>query len=103
MPLIVPFARFASPHTVMAGRVTPAVLTPVLAQVSENVFASASGGSLLIPQGSRLIGAYQNTGPTVSNGFRSRGGGSSSRTRRAWICRRCPAPIRADTRDLPEV
>jgi type IV secretion system protein TrbI len=61
----------ASRYIVMAGSVIPAVLIgginsdlpgPVLAQVSENVFDSASGGSLLIPQGSRLIGAYQNTG-----------------------------------------
>ena len=33
---------------------------PILAQVSENVFDSASGKSLLIPQGSRLIGDYRN-------------------------------------------
>ena len=59
----------ASPYTVMAGSVIPAVLVsginsdlpgPILAQVSENVFDSRSGRSLLIPQGSRLIGAYQN-------------------------------------------
>jgi len=59
----------ASPYTVMAGSVIPAVLIgginsdlpgPVLAQVSENVFDSATGRSLLIPQGSRLVGAYQN-------------------------------------------
>jgi len=61
----------ASPYTVMAGSVIPAVLIgginsdlpgPVLAQVSENVFDSATGKSLLIPQGSRLVGAYQNAG-----------------------------------------
>ena len=59
----------ASPYTVMTGSVIPAVLIgginsdlpgPVLAQVSENVFDSATGKSLLIPQGSRLIGAYRN-------------------------------------------
>ena len=53
------------PNTVVAGSVIPAVLVsgidsdlpgPILAQVSENVFDSASGRSLLIPQGSRLIG-----------------------------------------------
>jgi type IV secretory pathway VirB10-like protein len=58
----------ASPYTVMAGSVVPAVLVgginsdlpgPVLAQVSQNVFDSATGKALLIPQGSRLIGAYQ--------------------------------------------
>ncbi len=58
----------ASPFTVMAGSVIPAVLVsginsdlpgPILAQVSQNVFDSGSGHSLLIPQGSRLIGAYR--------------------------------------------
>ncbi|MGO9605807.1 MAG: TrbI/VirB10 family protein [Candidatus Binataceae bacterium] len=59
----------ASPYTVMAGSVIPAVLVTginsdlpgnILAQVSENVFDSATGKSVLIPQGSRLLGAYQN-------------------------------------------
>jgi type IV secretory pathway VirB10-like protein len=59
----------ASPYTVMAGSVIPAVLInginsdlpgPVIAQVSENVFDSATGKSLLVPQGSKLIGAYSN-------------------------------------------
>ncbi|MDA8349024.1 MAG: hypothetical protein M0038_09530 [Pseudomonadota bacterium] len=59
----------ASPYTVMAGSVIPAVLVsginsdlpgPILAQVSQSVFDSATGRSLLIPQGSRLIGAYSN-------------------------------------------
>jgi type IV secretory pathway VirB10-like protein len=59
----------ASPYTVMAGSVIPAVMVsginsdlpgPILAQVSQNVFDSATGKSLLIPQGSRLIGAYRN-------------------------------------------
>ena len=59
----------ASPYTVMAGSVLPAVLIsginsdlpgPILAQVSQNILDSATGRSILIPQGSRLIGAYQN-------------------------------------------
>ena len=59
----------ASPYTVMAGSVLPAVLIsginsdlpgPILAQVSQNVLDSATGRSVLIPKGSRLIGAYQN-------------------------------------------
>lgn len=59
----------ASPYTVMAGSVLPAVLIsginsdlpgPILAQVSQNVLDSATGRSVFIPQGSRLIGAYQN-------------------------------------------
>ena len=57
----------ASPYTVMAGSVLPAVLVsgidsdlpgPIVAQASENVFDSATGKYLLIPQGSRLIGTY---------------------------------------------
>jgi type IV secretory pathway VirB10-like protein len=59
----------ASPYTVMAGSILPAVLIsginsdlpgPILAQVSQNVLDSATGRSVLIPQGSRLIGEYQN-------------------------------------------
>ena len=59
----------ASAFSVMAGSVIPAVLVsginsdlpgPILAQVSENVFDSATGKYLLVPQGSRLIGIYQN-------------------------------------------
>jgi type IV secretory pathway VirB10-like protein len=60
----------ASRYTVMTGSIIPAVLVsgvnsdlsggPVLAQVSENVFDSATGKSLLIPQGSRLVGIYGN-------------------------------------------
>jgi type IV secretory pathway VirB10-like protein len=57
-----------SPYTVTAGSVIPALLVsgidsdlagPVLGQVRENVFDSATGRFLLIPQGTRLIGAYK--------------------------------------------
>lgn len=59
----------ASAFSVMAGSVIPAVLVsginsdlpgPILAQVSQNVFDSATGKYLLVPQGSRLIGVYEN-------------------------------------------
>lgn len=59
----------ASPYTVMTGSVIPAVMVsginsdlpgPILAQVSQNVFDTATGKSLLIPQGSRLVGVYRN-------------------------------------------
>jgi type IV secretory pathway VirB10-like protein len=59
----------ASAFSVMAGSVIPAVLVsginsdlpgPILAQVSQNVFDSATGKYLLVPQGSRLIGIYEN-------------------------------------------
>jgi type IV secretory pathway VirB10-like protein len=59
----------ASPYTVMTGSIIPAVMVsginsdlpgPILAQVSENVFDSANEKTLLIPQGSRLVGVYRN-------------------------------------------
>ena len=56
-----------SPYEVKAGTVIPAALMTginsdlpgeIIAQVTQNVFDSASGHYLLIPQGSRLIGKY---------------------------------------------
>ncbi len=57
----------ASPYVVQAGSVIPAALVTgirsdlpgqVIAQVSENVYDSPTGRTLLIPQGSKLIGTY---------------------------------------------
>lgn len=57
-----------SPYLITAGSVIPAVLIsginselpgPILAQVRENVFDSASGRWVLIPQGSKIIGSYK--------------------------------------------
>jgi type IV secretory pathway VirB10-like protein len=57
-----------SPYLITAGSVLPAVLIsginselpgPILAQVRENVFDTATGRWVLIPQGSKLIGAYK--------------------------------------------
>jgi type IV secretion system protein VirB10 len=57
----------ASPFQVMAGSVIAASLLTglnsdlpgmVVAQVTENVFDTVTGQTLLIPQGSRLIGSY---------------------------------------------
>lgn len=57
----------ASPYTVMAGTVIPAALVTgidsdlpgqVIATVTQPVYDTATGGYLLIPQGSRLIGRY---------------------------------------------
>ena len=57
----------SSPNVVQAGSVIPAALITgirsdlpgqVTAQVTQNVFDSPTGRTLLIPQGSRLIGAY---------------------------------------------
>ena len=59
----------ASPYQLMAGTVIAASLVTglnsdlpgfVIAQVTENVFDSVSGRFLLIPQGARLIGKYDN-------------------------------------------
>ncbi|TWB77210.1 type IV secretion system protein VirB10 [Nitrospirillum amazonense] len=56
-----------SPYTVLAGTIIAAALLPALnsdlpglvtAQVTENVYDTATGRFLLIPQGSRLIGRY---------------------------------------------
>jgi type IV secretory pathway VirB10-like protein len=58
-----------SPYEVKAGTVIPALMiggvnsdTPgqLIAQVSENVYDTASGRFLLIPQGSKLVGTYDN-------------------------------------------
>ena len=57
----------ASPYVVQAGSVIPAALITglrsdlpgqIIAQVTENIFDSPTGRSLLIPQGARLIGIY---------------------------------------------
>lgn len=57
----------ASPYELMAGSIIAASLITgldsdlpgtVIAQVTENVFDTATGHSLLIPQGARLIGQY---------------------------------------------
>lgn len=57
----------ASPYQVMAGSVIAASLITginsdlpglVVAQVTENVYDTVTGSVLLLPQGSRLIGAY---------------------------------------------
>jgi type IV secretion system protein VirB10 len=59
----------ASPYQLMAGTVIAASLVTglssdlpgfVIAQVTENVFDTVSGRHLLIPQGARLIGKYDN-------------------------------------------
>ncbi|ODT25569.1 MAG: hypothetical protein ABS54_08650 [Hyphomicrobium sp. SCN 65-11] len=59
----------ASPYQLMAGTVIAASLVSglnsdlpgfVIAQVTENVFDTVSGRFLLLPQGSRLIGKYDN-------------------------------------------
>ena len=61
------FVSAPSPWTLSAGTVIPASLITglnsdlpglVLAQVTENVRDSASGRTILIPQGARLIGKY---------------------------------------------
>lgn len=57
----------ASPYVVQAGTIIPGALITgirsdlpgeITAQVTENVYDSPTGRSLLIPQGSRLIGQY---------------------------------------------
>ncbi len=59
----------ASPYVLQAGSIIPAVLISgirsdlpgqIVAQVTQNVYDSPSGRYLLLPQGSRLIGEYDN-------------------------------------------
>lgn len=59
----------ASPYVLQAGAVIPAALLTgirsdlpgqIVAQVTQNVYDSASGRYLLVPQGTRLIGEYDN-------------------------------------------
>ena len=59
----------ASPYQLMAGTIIAASLVSglnsdlpgfVIAQVTENVFDSVAGRYLLVPQGSRLVGKYDN-------------------------------------------
>ena len=62
-----PIQAPVSPYEVKAGTVIPAALVTginsdlpgeIIAQVTQNVFDTASGRFLLVPQGSRLIGKY---------------------------------------------
>ncbi len=57
----------ASPYQVMAGTIIPASLVTginsdlpgrIIARVTENVYDTATGNHLLIPQGTRIIGTY---------------------------------------------
>ena len=59
-----------SPYEVKAGTVIPAVMIggvnsdvpgTIIGQVAANVYDSATGRYLLIPQGAKLVGAYDNT------------------------------------------
>lgn len=59
----------ASPYELKAGTVIPSVMISginsdlpgqLLAQVAENVYDSATGRHLLVPQGTKLIGIYEN-------------------------------------------
>jgi type IV secretion system protein VirB10 len=62
-----PLQEAASPYEVMAGSIIAASMITglnsdlpgtVVAQVTENVYDTVTGRSLLIPQGARLIGTY---------------------------------------------
>lgn len=62
-------APAASPFILQAGAVIPAALVTgmrsdlpgqVVAQVTQNVYDSPTGRSLLVPQGTRIIGQYDN-------------------------------------------
>lgn len=59
-----------SPYELKAGSIIPAIMIgginsdlpgQIIGQVSENVYDSATGKHLLIPQGARLVGTYDNS------------------------------------------
>jgi type IV secretion system protein TrbI len=59
-----------SPYEIKAGTIIPATMVgginsdlpgQILGQVAENIFDSATGGFILIPQGSKLVGSYDNS------------------------------------------
>lgn len=63
-----PLLKPISPYEVQAGTLIPAELITainttlpgsVIAQIRQNIFDTVSGGFLLIPKGSKLIGEYQ--------------------------------------------
>jgi len=69
-PLLKPISKFElKAGSIIPGALVTAINTDlpgqVIAQVTENVYDSATGHSLLIPQGSRLLGKYQSL---VTNG-----------------------------------
>jgi len=65
-----PLREPSSPYLVMAGTAIPAVMVGginsdmpgmIVGQVAENVYDTATGRYLLIPQGAKLIGQYDNS------------------------------------------
>jgi len=65
-----PLREPSSPYLVMAGTAMPAVMVGginsdmpgmIVGQVAENVYDTATGRYLLIPQGAKLIGQYDNS------------------------------------------
>ena len=69
-PLLVPQSQYElKAGSVIAGALVTAINTDlpgeVIGQVTENVYDSATGDYLLVPQGSRLLGKYQSL---VTNG-----------------------------------
>ena len=78
--------RPVSPYQLMAGTIIAASLISglnsdlpgfVIAQVTEHVYDSVSGRILLIPQGSRLLGRYDNVTPLARSAPSSSGSACS--------------------------
>lgn len=74
----------ASPYILQAGAIIPAALVTglqsdipglAIAQVTQDVFDSLGGGHLLIPQGARLIGQYDERGANGQQRWASPGAG----------------------------
>ena len=72
---------------------------PILAQVSQNVFDSATGKYLLVPQGSRLIGVCQNA--SLWSATRRDCVAAANLPDHSSMISQMPEPIRAATRVSP--
>jgi type F conjugative transfer system protein TrbI len=97
-----------SPYTITAGNVIPALLVsgidsdlpgPIVAQVRESVFDTATGRYMLIPQGSKLLGSYQNASAYGQQRVQIAWQRLISPTPRASTSLACLEPIRAVTQD----
>ncbi len=94
--------RAPPPWTLSAGTIIPASLITglnsdlpgvVIAQVTENVRDSASGRTILIPQGAKLIGSYDTALPTDNAGRCWPGTASSFRMDPRSASTRCRRPM----------
>jgi len=94
-----------TPYELRAGFVVPATLISginselpgqIMAQIAQNVYDTATGKYLLLPQGSRLVALIRVTCPTDKLAYSSRGSASFSQMVKRWILVQCLAQIVPD-------